>query len=186
MPGEIGVDNVMNDSIKQLISGAIIALTGVVAGGAMVIWTQAMVKNETVNGQFSVNSGQLTASSSQPVVFNGQGVQQNPAFRSILPSTNVPQVRFPTQSIMPTGSINPANGRTQPMIPPAFQKVQDVPQVRAAREALSEAQKRFAETVRRAAENTPGTPAVTAKSAPLVIQIPPSVSATNTTAKAKP
>ena len=146
----------MNDPIKLLVAGAVIALAGVAAGGVIVGWTLQM---ESVGKSVPVSALKPLQIASTP---------NNPALRSILPSTNVPQVRFPTQSIMPAGSINPANGRPQPMIPPAFQKVQDVPEVKAAREALAEAQKKYFTLVQAAMAKAD--PQFGVKIAPVTIQ----------------
>ena len=48
-----------------------------------------------------------------------------------------------------------------------FQKAQDVPEVKAAREAFLEAQKKFAETVKKAVGSKPGAVASDSKSTPL-------------------
>jgi hypothetical protein len=54
-----------------------------------------------------------------------------------------------------------------------FQKVQDVPEVKAAREAVTVAQKKLAETVMKAAESGKGTVASAPKITPITIQVPP-------------
>jgi hypothetical protein len=175
----------MNDSTKQLITGAVIALTGVVAGGAMVIWTQAVIKNEAarvnsgkpsvINFQPPANIGQLSPVPNQPVSFNGQ----RPSF-SAQPSV------FSGQRIQPnpTFTIPPrpsgsnfafracqATGKPMVLNNSQFQKVQDLPDVKAAREAVKEAQKKYAAAMQAAMAKTD--PQSGAKTAPLTIQVPP-------------
>ena len=182
----------MNDQIKLLVAGATIALAGVVAGGTIVGWTLQMESAGKA----------ITVSSPKPLQFTS--APNNPAFRSILPSTNVPQVRLPSQFTIPSGSINAPGVRPQPLNSAAFQKVQGEPEVKAAREALAEAQKKYMAAMQKAmgektgvrgqpsavsfqpsAAGDRGVGANTSKITPLTIQIPPSVSATNAAAKTR-
>ena len=67
-----------------------------------------------------------------------------------------------------------------------FQKVQDVPEVKAAREAFLEAQKKFADSVKKAVVNGPGMAAHASPTAPVMLQASPATgSSTNSAAKAR-
>ena len=169
----------MNDSIKYLITGAAIALVCGAAGtmGGAWIMKDASGPRLQVRSQGPTINGQPSPITIQPASLN------NPAFRSILPSTNVPQVRLPSQFTIPSGSINASGGRPQPLNSTAFQKVQGEPEVKAAREALVEAQKKYMASMQTATAKAD--PNSGAKATPITIRVPPSASATNGTAKTK-
>jgi hypothetical protein len=158
----------------------------VAVGGVMVGWTRTEIKSEELrvnNGQASAINFQPSMATSQPFVFKGQGMQQNPAFKSILPATNVPQIRFPSQFTMAPGSPNASGPRLQPLNSPALQQVQNVPEVKAARDALTEAQQKYFASMQSALAKA--APQSGPKTAPLTIQLPPAGSGTNGMTKAK-
>ena len=64
-----------------------------------------------------------------------------------------------------------------------FQKIQEQPEVKAARDAFMEAQKTYSEAMKKAMESGQGTVATT-KTGPITIQVPPAGS-TNGVAKTK-
>ena len=173
------INQTMNDPIKYLITGAAIALVCGTAGtiGGAWIMKDASGPRLQVRSQGPTINGQPSPITIQPASLN------NPAFRSILPSTNVPQVRLPSQFTIPSGSINASGGRPQPLNSTAFQKVQGEPEVKAAREALVEAQKKYMASMQTATAKAD--PNSGAKATPITIRVPPSASATNGTAKTK-
>lgn len=135
----------MNDSIKQLIAGAIIALVGVIAGGTMVVLMSTTIKNEefkvknsvpsAIRFQPSVAKGQPSVFSFQPSASGGQRVI--PSFQ---PSA-VSGQRMPGVTIPPRATL---------MKPGDIQKLQELPEVKKAREEFMEAQKRYSEAVKKA------------------------------------
>jgi hypothetical protein len=125
----------MNDSIKQLIAGAMLTLVGAIVGGAMVmmVGTTATVKNEELkvkNSKPSAISGQLPVTSGQGSVFSGQRV--------------IPGVQ---PSSVAKGQAGTAK---MPISYNQFQKVQEQPEVKKAREEFMEAQRRYSEAVKKA------------------------------------
>ena len=165
----------MNDPIRYMLVGAVIAASSAAVGGAVVGWS--------VSQAASVSSRNI-----QPGMFPGS-----------LPNTSVARLKVPAQtaaSILPPGQFTlPQGGSAQPpaisfqqpgqsiTIPPRpggatnvafhptaaagrpaisysqFQKVQELPEVKKAREEFMEAQKRFSETMKKAVEKTEaGTP----------------------------
>ena len=175
----------MNDPIKYLITGAAIAI----ACGAMGTMGGVWIMKENGSGQASPISGQkftvsgkpLTINTQplnfngQPSVFNGQRISQNPAITIPTRPVNGSNVTFRTA---------PATGKPL-MTYSQFQKVQEVPEVKAAREALMEAQKKYLDTMKKAVESGQGAVANASKITPLTIQVPPAGSGTNEIVKGK-
>ncbi|MFZ2639760.1 MAG: hypothetical protein WA117_02145 [Verrucomicrobiia bacterium] len=95
-----------------------------------------------------------------------------------MPSTNAPQIRIPSPFTTPPGPANASGGRPPTFTPSSFQKVQEVPEVKAAREAFMQAQKKYSEAMKKAMASANGTVATT-KTGPITIQIPPAGSMSN-------
>lgn len=119
----------MNDTIKTLIAGAMIALVGAIAGGTLVSWTQ---NKEGVGGKFS-------ASSYQPSASGGSSAQR-------MPPTGGPNQFRPPPPRPPGGTnsiFRPGGPGAWPSSPAEFQKAQELPEVKAAKEAFMEAQRKY-------------------------------------------
>lgn len=114
----------MNDSIKTLIAGAVIALFGAAFGAGITSWSN--------HGAQNPESSAERKASVQP--------GQRPSF-----ATSPNQFRAPPPR--PPGGTNsifrPGPGGNWPSSPAAFQKAQELPEVKAAKEAFMEAQKKY-------------------------------------------
>ena len=161
------INQTMNDPIKYLITGAAIALvcgTAGTIGGAWIMKDasgprlQVRSQGPTINGQPSPITIQ-PANLNNPTVFNGQRLQQNPTI-TIPPRPGGPSVAHP-----PSG--NPTMSYNQ------FQKLNELPDVKAARDAFMEAQKKYSETMKKAAESSQSTVASVSKITPVTLQAPP-------------
>jgi hypothetical protein len=159
----------MNDPIKLLVAGATIALAGVVAGGVVTTWA---LKTDSTN--------QSTTPSPQRLQVSGPN---SSVLRPTSSVANPPQIRIPGPFAAPSGPGNASGARLQPLTATAFQKVQDVPEVKAAREAFAEAQKKYMTAMQTAMGKTGN--GSSAKSTPLTIQVPPARSGTNGTVQVK-
>ena len=182
---------IMNDPIKYLITGAAIAIVCGAAGTFGGVWIMkdasgprlqvrsqgptANVKPPPISIQPASFNGQPPMFNGQPSVFNGQRIQQNPGITIPPRPVNGSNVAFRPTS--PTGK--------PPMTYSQFQKLQDAPEVKAAREAFMEAQKKYSDTMKKAVESGHGAVASTSKATPLTIQISPAGSGTNGTAKGR-
>jgi hypothetical protein len=111
----------MNENIKTLIAGAVIALAGAAVGGTIVAWTVGKAEGQELRVE-----GKLSA--------------QRPPF-----STSPNQFRAPPNR--PPGGTNsfmrPGVTAAFPTSSAAFQKAQDLPEVKKAREEFMEAQKKY-------------------------------------------
>jgi hypothetical protein len=172
----------MNDSIKYLITGAAIA----VVCGAVGVMGGVWLMKGMGDGQPAASNTKMTAGvrlspvnvqppgvSSQSV-FSGQRVQQNPVV-AIPSSHNGSNIAF--RPAPPAGRM-PVNYNQ-------FQKLQELPDVKAARDAFMEAQKRYSETIKKAMESAQGAVANAPKSAPLAIQVAPAGPVSNGVVKVK-
>jgi hypothetical protein len=114
----------MNDNIKILIAGAVIALAGAIVGGSIVAWTAGKAEGR-----------QSGMESKAPV----QSAQRPPF------PTSPNQFRAPPNR--PPGGTNaflrPGVTAAFPTSSAAFQKAQDLPEVKKAREEFMEAQKKY-------------------------------------------
>jgi hypothetical protein len=132
----------MNESIKQLIVGAILALAGAIVGGTLVMWTTAEVRDQRSEAgrQKTGINFQPAASSGQLPVFGGQRLQPNPVMTipPRVPGTTNASKRLVTSSPTPAISFD------------QFQKAQELPEVKNAREEFMEAQKRYSEAMKKA------------------------------------
>jgi len=119
-------------------------------------------------------SGQRSAGSFQPSAFSGQSsanpvLPVHPVFNFQPATVSSPSSVFSGQKMSPNPVITiptrPVNGSNivfrpgspsgKPMMTYSqFQKVQEVPEVKAAREAFMEAQKKYSETMKKAVEAT--------------------------------
>lgn len=161
----------MNDPIKLLVAGASIALAGVVTGGVVVTWVaKANTANQTI-----------TALPPQHLQASGPN---NSIFRP-MPMTNASQVRIPSPFTAPSRPVNASGVRPPTFTPSAFQKVQELPEVKAARDTFMQAQKKYSEVMKKAMESGQGTVASASKTSPLTIQMPPAGPATNGTGQVK-
>lgn len=103
------------------------------------------------SGQFTVNSGQRPFHLSPSILpMGGTNVRVGPISRTSLHpltsvATNGGKRLFPRR----TGQVSPLTGA---MSFSAFQKVQNVPEVKQAREEAAEAQRRYFEAMKRVAE----------------------------------
>ena len=147
----------MNDPIKYLITGAAIAIVcGAVGtmGGVWLMKETASSQRPEIRSQKSGGSAQPSAISFQPAaakgqpsafsgqssVFSGQRIHQNPVITIPPRPVNGSNVAFrPTP---PTGKM--------PITYNQFQKVQELPEVKAARESFMEAQRRYSEAIKKA------------------------------------
>jgi hypothetical protein len=132
----------MNDPIKYMLIGAAIAVGSATLSGVIVGWSVSQ-------------AAPARRMSTQPS-----------AFPSSLPTGPVTHLKLPAQaaaSILPPGQItlppaattNLSNLVVRPSStsfppPAAFQKAQELPEVKAARDAFMEAQKRYSEVVKKA------------------------------------
>lgn len=167
----------MNDPMKYLITGAAIAIVCGAAGTMGGVWLMKEMgsgQRSEVRGQKSGISIQSPVTSGQLSVFSGQRMQQNPVI-TIPPRSGGSNIAF-----RPT----PPTGKT-PITYNQFQKLQDLPEVKKAREEFMEAQKKYSETMKKAVESGQGTVANVSKSAPLTIKVPTAKLGTNGTVKGK-
>ncbi len=145
----------MNDPIKYLITGAAIAIVCGAVGTMGGVW----LTKEIGNGQ-STSTGMIKGSPF-PITIQTPGGNSQSVFSG--PRTQ------------PTGK--------SALTYSEFQKVQECPEVKAARDAFMEAQKKYSEVIKKAAESRKGALA-TSKTGPITIQVPPAGS-TNGVAKTK-
>ncbi|MFA6563267.1 MAG: hypothetical protein WCV00_15260 [Verrucomicrobiia bacterium] len=168
----------MNDPIKYLITGAAIAIVCGAAGTMGGVWLMKEMGNSgqrtEVRGQKSGISIQSPVTSGQSSVFSGQRMSQNPVI-TIPSRSGGSNVAF---------RATPSAGK-MPMNYNQFQKVQELPEVKAARDAFMDAQKKYSEAMKKAVESGQGTVASASKSTPLTIQVPPARSGTNGTVQVK-
>jgi hypothetical protein len=127
----------MNDPIKQLIAGAILALVGSLVGATLVMWTTAEIR-----GQRSGISVQSPVMSGQGSVFSGQRMAQNPVIAIAPKSAGTTNTGKRLVISSPTGAMSYNQ----------FQKMQELPEVKKAREEFLEAQRKYSEVVKKAME----------------------------------
>lgn len=140
----------MNDPIKYLITGAVIAIVCGAAGTMGGVWlmkemgsgqrSEVRGQRTDVRGQKSGISIQSPVTSGQSSVFSGQRMPQNPVIT--IPPRASNGSNFAVRPTLPTGKM--------PISYSQFQKAQELPEVKAAREAFMEAQKRYSETLKKA------------------------------------
>lgn len=162
----------MNDQIKLLVAGATIGIVGAVAGGMVVAWA------------LKTDSTARVATTSAPQRMQMVSTPNSSTFRPPSFGTNAPPKRAPQQFTMPSGATGFSTGRPQPVNLAVFQKVQEQPEVKKAREDFMEAQKRYLSAMQTAIGKTDAA-ASTVKSTPLTIQPPATPSPTSAT-EAKP
>lgn len=169
----------MNDPIKYLITGAAIAIVCGAVGTMGGVWLMKEMGNSqpaptrTFSGKPSSFNSQPSGASGQSV-FSGQRMQQNPVI-TIPSRSGGSNVAFrPTP---PTGKL--------PMNYNQFQKIQELPEVKTARDAFMEAQKKYSEAMKKAVESGQGTVASPSKTSPLTIKVPSAGPATNGTVQVK-
>jgi hypothetical protein len=130
----------MNDQIKLLVAGAMTTLVGVATGGLVATWaiTKAGSSTKPESREMRVGSKTLLPSAQIPPTLT------SPSQFTVTPT------RSPKNSnivIRPTPSAN--------YLPSAsFQKVQNLPEVKQAREAAAEAQKRYFDAMKKAMGQT--------------------------------
>ncbi|MFA5190166.1 MAG: hypothetical protein WC740_05545 [Verrucomicrobiia bacterium] len=163
----------MNDPIKYLVTGAAIAIVCGAVGTMGGVWLMKEMGNgqpaptRTSSGKSSPINIQPSSVSGQSV-FSGQRMQQNPVI-TIPSRSGGSNVAFrPTP---PTGKL--------PMNYNQFQKIQELPEVKTARDAFMEAQKKYSEAMKKAVESGQGAVASASKSTPLTIQVPPAGAVSN-------
>ncbi|MFZ2639355.1 MAG: hypothetical protein WA117_00095 [Verrucomicrobiia bacterium] len=167
----------MNDPIKYMLVGAAIAVGSATISGVVVGWSVSQTPSARPR---SVQSSTFPAS-----------LPTGPAARLKLPAQTAASIFPPGQFTPPpthqSGSSNiiirPATKSFPP--PAAFQKAQELPEVKAARDAFMQAQKRYSETMKKAMESGQGAVASASKSTPLTIQVPPAGAVSNGTAQVK-
>ncbi len=170
----------MNDTIKYLVTGAAIAIVSGFAGtmGGVCLMKATENSESAISKPRYATSGASSPITIQPSgtgnqsVFSGQRIQQNPAI-TIPPRSGGSNVAFRPTS--PNGKMLMNQNQ--------FQKLQEQPEVKAARDVFMNAQKKYTEAIRKAMEQSQGTVA-TAKTGPITIQVPP-VGSTNGVAKTK-
>jgi hypothetical protein len=132
----------MNDQIRLLVAGAMTTLVGVATGGLVATWAITKAGSST-----KPESRQMRLDSKAPF----PSAQISPTLTSPSQFTVTP-TRSPKNSnivIRPTPSAN--------YLPSAsFQKVQNLPEVKQAREAAAEAQKRYFDAMKKAMESAKG------------------------------
>jgi len=149
----------MNDQIKFLVAGAAIGIAGAAVGGMIVAW--ALMKEES--GRTIVESGaQRVAVSGRPSAFGAQRpVNFSP---SVFPvgGTNVrlgpirgTNVHLLTSVATNGGKRLVTSAPTGGMSLSAIQQVQNVPEVKKAREEAAEAQRRYFEAMKKVVESGP-------------------------------
>lgn len=169
----------MNEPIKYLVTGAAIAVVCGSVGTIGGVWLMKEMGNSlpaptrTFSGMPSPINIQPSGVSGQSV-FSGQRMQQNPVI-TIPSRSGGSNVAFRPTS--PTGKM--------PMNYNQFQKLQELPEVKAARDAFMEAQKKYSEAMKKAVESGQGTVASASKSTPLTIQVPPAGPVSNGTVQVK-
>ncbi|MFA6560771.1 MAG: hypothetical protein WCV00_02555 [Verrucomicrobiia bacterium] len=133
----------MNDPLKYLIAGAAIAIVCGAAGTMGGVW---LVKETAGNQKPEIRNQDSGIRIQSPVirgqgsVFSGQQMQPKPVITIPPRSASGSNIVFrPTQ---PTGKM--------PISYSQFQKAQELPEVKAAREAFMEAQKRYSEAMKKA------------------------------------
>jgi len=119
----------MNDPIKYMLTAAGIALVSATAGGMLVGVMMTKVNSE----EFRVKSEGRQIISSQPSAFNSQLFSSQPK------KTNASMQAAPSGNWLPS--------------PAAFQKAQDLPEVKLAKDEFMQAQSRYIATIRSALEN---------------------------------
>jgi len=150
----------MNDLVKYLVTGAAISLvcgTVGIMGGVWLMKEMASSQRTEIRSQKSGGSAQPSAISFQPAVASGQssvfsgqrmvsGGQPSAVSRQRTPVITIPP--RPSGSNMVFRPTLPI-GKT-PITYNQFQKAQELPEVKKAREAFMEAQKRYSETMKKA------------------------------------
>jgi hypothetical protein len=163
----------MNDQIKLLVAGATIGIVGAAAGGIVVAWA------------LKADSTARVATASSPQRMQMVSTPNSSTFRPPSFGTNAPPKRAPQQFTMPSGATGFSTGRPQPVNPAVFQKVQEQPEVKKARDEFMEAQKRYLSAMQTAMGKTDAT-ASTSKSVPLTVQTPPATPSTSGATQPKP
>lgn len=172
----------MNDPMKYLITGAAIAIVCGAAGTMGGVWLMKEMGNSqspATNPKLMI-SGKPSPISTQPSiggqsVFSGQRMPQNPVITIPPRPANGSNIAF--RPAPPTGKMLLNYNQ--------FQKLQELPEVKKAREQFMEAQKKYSETMKKAVESGQGAVANVSKSAPLTIQVPPVRAGTNGNLKGK-
>jgi len=132
----------MNDPIKYMLAGAAIAVGSAAITGLVIGWS---VSQAALAPSKSIHSSAF--STTQPT---------GPVTRLKLPAQTAASILPPGQFTMPPprqpGSSNiiirPSSNSFPP--PAAFQKAQDLPEVKKAREEFMEAQRRYSEAMKKA------------------------------------
>lgn len=174
----------MNDPIKYLITGAAIAVVCGAAGITGGVWLM-----KEMNSQPQASPPKLTISGKPSPITIQPANMQPPKNQSIFSGQRMPQNPVITIPPRPPGSNialhpMPPTGK-MPITYNQFQKLQELPEVKAARDAFMEAQKKYSETMKKAVESGQGAVASVSKSAPLTIQVPPASAGTNGNVKGK-
>jgi hypothetical protein len=150
----------MNDQVKLLIAGAVIGIAGAVAGGLVVAWAMA-----SDGGRRTGDGSRLQPSSviSRPSSVNGQRpIQISPSALPVLGGTNMRSGAIRGTNVHLLTSVATNGGKrlltsspTGGMSFAAIQQVQNVPEVKKAREEAAAAQRRYFEAMKKAVENGP-------------------------------
>jgi len=134
----------MNDPIKYLITGAAIAIVCGAAGTMGGVWLMKEMgsgQRSTVGGKPPIINLQPPGVSSQSV-FSSQRIQQNPTITIPPRPANGSNIAF---------RPSPVTGK-MPITYNQFQKLQEQPEVKKARDEFMEAQRRYSETMKKAME----------------------------------
>jgi len=143
----------MNDPMKYLVTGAAIAIVSGAVGTMGGVWLMKEMGSShrpEIRSQKSGGSVQPSAISLQPAVASGQSSVFS-GQRMVSSGQRTPVITIPPKPSDSNMTFRPSllMGKT-PISYNQFQKAQELPEVKAAREAFMEAQKRYSEAMKKA------------------------------------